>query len=179
MHLHFSTSNFYKLICSQIALTLISCSLLPHTTNAASVQPTNQIEVNTNIKEIKQKPKQQEVAEASISDLIKILEQKYRPFENEGSQEAEVEAAIQALVEIGKPGVPELINALRKNRVLLTLGVAETLSKIAQKDSSVVPVLINKLGDRDLQVRFGVMKALENNSFVPELEKAALLRING
>ncbi|MEM1391890.1 MAG: hypothetical protein AAGG00_01070 [Cyanobacteria bacterium P01_H01_bin.150] len=153
-----------------MALTLMSCSLFPHTTNAVSVKSTNQLEVNTDIKELKKESKQKQTAETSISDLIEIIEQKYETYQVENSPEAK--AASQELVEIGKPAVPELINALRKNRIFLTFGVAETLSKIAQKDSSVVPTLINKLGDKDLQVRFGAMKALENDSFVPELKKA-------
>ena len=153
-----------------MALTLMSCSLLPHTTNAVSVKSTNQLEVNTDIKELKKESKQKQTAETSISDLIEIIEQKYETYQVENSPEAN--AASQELVEIGKPAVPELINALRKNRIFLTFGVAETLSRIAQKDSSVVPILINKLGDKDSHVRFGAMKALENDSFVPELKKA-------
>ena len=154
-----------------MALTLMSCSLLPHTTNAVSVQPTNQLEVNTDIKQLKKESKQKQTAETSISDLIEIIEQKYIVYQVDNYPEAK--AAIQQLAEIGKPAVPELINALKKNRILLTFGVAETLSKIAQKDSSVVPILINKLGDENSQVRFGVMKALEHDSFVPELKKAS------
>ena len=153
-----------------MALTLMSCSLLPHTTNAVSVQLTNQLEVNTDIKELKKESKQKQTAETSISGLIEIIEQKYI-YQVDNSPEAK--AAIQELAKIGKPAVPELINALRKNRILLTFGVAETLSKIAHKDSSVVPILINKLGDENSQVRFGAMKALENDSSVPELKKAA------
>ncbi|MGB3756944.1 MAG: HEAT repeat domain-containing protein [Rivularia sp. (in: cyanobacteria)] len=105
-----------------------------------------------------------------MSQLIEIIEQKYRLYELKNSPEAL--AASQELVEMGKPAVPQLINAFRKNRIFLTLGVAETLLKIAQKDSSVVPILIKNLGDENLQVRFGVMTALENDSFVPELKKA-------
>ncbi|MCJ8282007.1 MAG: hypothetical protein MJK14_19730, partial [Rivularia sp. ALOHA_DT_140] len=154
-----------------MALTLMSCSLLTHTKNAVSVQPTNQLEVNIDIKELKKESKQKQTAETSISDLIETIEQKYRLYQLDESPKAK--AASQELVKIGKPAVPELISALKKNRIFLTLGVAETLSKIARKDSSIVSILINKLGDKNLQVRFGVMKALENDSFVPELKKAA------
>ncbi|MEO1428263.1 MAG: hypothetical protein AAFS12_17190 [Cyanobacteria bacterium J06632_19] len=154
-----------------MALTLMSCSLLPHTINTASLQPTNQIEINTNTKQLISGTKQQQIADTSISGLIKILEQKYRLYKLEDSPEAK--AASQELVKIGKAAVPKLINALRKNRIFLTLGVAETLLKIAENDSSVVPILINRLGDKNLQVRFGAMKALENHLFAPELKKAA------
>lgn len=171
MHLHFSKSNFYKLICLQIALTLMSCSLSPYITNATSVEKSNQIEVNNNIKQLKKESNQQQATETSISNLIKILEQRYRLWRLEDSPEAE--AASQKLVEIGKPAVPELINALKKNRLFLTLGVSETLSKIAENDSSVVPILINKLGDKDSRVRLAIMKTLENDSFETELKKAA------
>ncbi|BAY86714.1 hypothetical protein NIES267_62250 [Calothrix parasitica NIES-267] len=154
-----------------MTLTLMSCSLLPHTINAASVQPKNQLEANTNIKQpTKKESKQKQAAEIYISSLIEIIETKYRLYKLEDSPEAK--AASQELVKIGKTAVPELINAFRKNRIFLTFGVAETLSKIAHKDSSVVAILINKLGDNDLQVRFGAMKVLENDSFVPELKKA-------
>ena len=169
MRIIFSKSTSFKSVFSQLAATLMSFSLLPLATSCTWIQQSNGVEANTYDSQSKQQ--QNQLKESKISQLIGVLEQKYRLFELEDSPEAK--AASQELAEIGKPAVPELINALRKNRVLLTLGVAETLSTIAQKDSSVVPILINKLGDKDLQVRFGVMTALEDNSFVPELKKAA------
>ena len=81
-----------------MALMLMSCSLLSYTTNAASVQPINQIKVNTNAKQLKQETKQKQTADTSISGLIKILEQKYRLYKLEDSPEAK--AASQALVKI-------------------------------------------------------------------------------
>lgn len=169
MHLHFSKSNFSKLICSQLTLSFISLSLLPLTTSCTLMQQSKGVEANTYNLQNKQQQKQPD--ESKIFQLIKILEQKYRLYKLENSTEAK--AASQALIKIGKPAVPALINAMKKKRILLTMGVAETLSKIAQKDSSVVPILIKNLGNENSQVRFGVMTALEDNSFVPELKKAA------
>lgn len=168
MHLHFTKSNFYKLICSQMAVSFISLSLLPLTTSCTWVQQSEGVEAKTYNLQNKQQGK--EPRESKIAELIEIIEQKYRLYGLEDSPEAL--AASLELLEIGKPAVPQLINAFRKNRIFLTLGVAETLLKIAQKDSSVVPILIKNLGDENSQVRFGVMKALENDSFVPELKKA-------
>ncbi|AFY52915.1 PBS lyase HEAT-like repeat protein [Rivularia sp. PCC 7116] len=147
----------------------MSLPLLSLTTSCTLMSQSNGVEVNTYAQQRKQQQKQPE--DSKVSQLIEIIEQKYRLYKLEYSPEAK--AASQELVEIGKPAVPKLINALRKNRILLTFGVAETLLKIAQKDSSVVPILINRLGDKDLQVRFGAMKALENDLFAPKLKKAA------
>ena len=169
MRIIFSKSTFSKYVFSQLAVTLMSFSLLPLATSCTWIQQSEGVEANTY--DLQSKQQQNKLKESKMSQLIEILEQKYRLYELKNSPEAL--AASQELVKIGKPAVPELINALRKNRVFLTLGVAETLSTIAQNDSSVVPILINKLGDKDLQVRFGIMTALENDLFVPELKKAA------
>jgi len=166
MQLPFSQPSFSKLLVYQLAATLMSVSLLPLTTSCTLVKQSKGVE--TNINDLQSQQRQHNLKESKISQLIEILEQKSRLYELKASPEAL--AASQELVEIGKPAVPELINAFSKNRIFLTFGVAETLLKIAQKDSSVVPILINKLGDKDLQVRFGAMKALENDSFVPELK---------
>ena len=82
------------------------------------------------------------------------------------------EAAIQQLVNIGKPAVPQLIEAFKKNRALLTISAGETLSKIAKKDPSVAQILIDKLGDKNPQIRFGAMITLDDNSFETALIKA-------
>ncbi len=129
MRIIFSKSTSFKFVFSQLAATLMSFSLLPLATSCTWIQQSEGIEANTY--DLQSKQQQNQLKESKVSQLIGVLEQKYRLFELEDSPEAK--AASQELVKIGKPAVPQLINALRKNRVFLTLGVAETLSTIAQK----------------------------------------------
>ncbi|MGB3756945.1 MAG: HEAT repeat domain-containing protein [Rivularia sp. (in: cyanobacteria)] len=148
-----SKSTLPKLLISQLAVALISFSLLPLNTSTASAQ------------QLQEQNSQQAVS--TIPKLIEILEQReiYR-------SSPVAEAAIQQLVNIGKPAVPQLIEAFKKNRAFLTIGLRETLAKIARKDSSVAQILINKLGDKNTRIRLGAMLALNDDSFEAALKKA-------
>ncbi len=103
-----------------------------------------------------------------ISQLIEKLEKRTINSASEAAQNASKE-----LVRIGKPAVPQLIEALEENRTLLTFGITETLSEIAKKDASVVAILIEKLGDKNPQVRIVAMFALMESQSKNVLIKAA------
>lgn len=150
--------QFFK---SAFAVSLISSSILPLTissawgTDTASKQQKQSVIIATANK-------------SRISQLIKILEKRTINYASEAAQDASKE-----LVRIGQPAVPQLIEALEQNRSLLTFGITETLSEIAKKDASIVPILVDKLGDKNPQVRLAAMFALMESQSKNVLIKAA------
>lgn len=150
--------QFFK---SAFAVSLISSSILPLTTSSAW---------GTDTASQQQKPAVI-IATANnsrIAQLINKLEEKYTSLSPEAGEDASRE-----LVKIGKPAVPQLIEAFKKNRSLLSVDIAQTLSEIAKKDASVKQILIDKLGDRNRQIRLGAIFALSDSSFQTALMKAA------
>lgn len=150
--------KFFK---SAFAVSLISLSILPLTTSSAWGRDTTS-----------QQQKQSVIIatanKSRIAQLINKLEEKYTSLSPEAGEDASRE-----LVKIGKPAVPQLIEAFKQNRLLLNFGISETLSQIAKKDASVKQIMIDKLGDKNPQIRLGAMFALSDSSFQTALMKAA------
>src|SRR5262249_40811646 len=68
-------------------------------------------------------------------------------------------SAVEALVNIGRPALPQLIAALNeRNGVVFRSGVAEAMARI--RDKNAVPALIKALEDQDKVVRRTAAQAL-------------------
>lgn len=68
------------------------------------------------------------------------------------------DAAMAALVRIGRPAVPPLLEALKNKEWYVRMNAAETLGKIG--DSSAIPALARAFIDRDQGVREAATEAL-------------------
>ena len=169
MRINLSKSTFYKLVISQLAITLIYPLLLQLTISRALAEQSKKQQYSQQGLELVANTKG---TESEVAQLIEILEQKF-PVNKPPSS---IETASQKLVKIGKPAVPQLLNVLNKYNhtdSYAATNIAITLSEIAEKDSSVVKILIDKLGDNNRQVRYGVMTALRySSSFEAELKQA-------
>ncbi|MEL6457400.1 MAG: hypothetical protein AAFQ91_03990 [Cyanobacteria bacterium J06621_15] len=151
--------NLFK---SAFAVSLISLSILLLTIN--STWGTDKSSQSQQIKSLKIT----NAKKTRIAKLIKILEKRNIDNPSDAARDAREE-----LVRIGKSAVPQLIKALEQNRSLLTFGIIETLSEIAKKDASILQFLIEKLGDKNLQVRFVAISALRDSNFQTALIKTA------
>lgn len=145
------------------AVTLISLSIIPLTTNSIWGK-----QLSSKHQQIESKVN----ATASKSQIAQLIQELEKRSINTSSKAAR--DASEELVRTGKPAIPQLIEALKKNQALLTVDIGKILSNIAINDASVAQILIDKLGDKNLNIRFAVATmALEDNKFENVLKKTA------
>lgn len=92
----------------------------------------------------------------AVEPLIALL--KYQDNQKEIIDLFEKFEIVNALTKIGKQGIPQLVNAIKKNDENIRKGVVEVLGRL--KDKSTSPSLINLLKDKNKDVRIKTIFAL-------------------